>query len=95
MNRRDFIKAALISSADMGIMLKTVPSCARGISASAFTGRAGVRCYQGPPKGVILTSLSELLKIGPGPSSSHTIAPLRMAANFREALTKIPREKLA
>ena len=52
MNRRDFIKAALISSAGMGVMLKAAPSCARGISASAFTGRAGVRCYQGPPRGL-------------------------------------------
>ena len=49
----------------------------------------------GSAKGVILTTLSDFFKIGPGPSSSHTIAPLRMAANFREALTKIPREKLA
>jgi L-serine dehydratase len=95
MNRRDFIKAALVSSAGIGVMLKTVPSCARGIPASVFTGKAGDRCYTGPPKGVILISLSDFFKIGPGPSSSHTIAPLRMAANFREEMTKFSMEKLA
>ena len=83
MNRRDFIKTALISSAGIGVMLDAVPSCARGISASVFTGRDGVRCYKGAPKGVFLTSLSDFFKVGPGPSSSHTIAPLRIAANFR------------
>ena len=95
MDRRDFIKAALISSAGIGVMAQGVPSCARGIPASAFKGRAGVRCYTGPPNGVILTSLSELFKIGPGPSSSHTIAPLRIAADFREAIAKLPRAKLS
>ncbi|MBN2569078.1 MAG: L-serine ammonia-lyase [Deltaproteobacteria bacterium] len=94
MDRRDFIKTALISSAGIGVILKGVPSCARGIPASAFTGRTGVRCYNGAPDGVIQTSLSDFFKIGPGPSSSHTIAPLRIAADFREALTKLPREKL-
>lgn len=94
MDRRDFIKAALISSAGIGVMLQGVPSCARGIPASAFKGRAGVRCYTGPPNGVILTSLSDLFKIGPGPSSSHTIAPLRIAADFREAIAKLPSAKL-
>ena len=94
MNRRDFIKAALISSAGIGVMLEAAPSCARGISASVFTGREGVRCYKGPPKGVFLTSLSDFFKVGPGPSSSHTIAPLRIAANFRKEIAKLPKEKL-
>jgi L-serine dehydratase len=94
MDRRDFLKAALISSAGIGVMLKTVPSGARGIPASAFTGRSGVRCYTGPPRGVILTSLNDFFKIGPGPSSSHTIAPLRIAADFREVISKLPDEKI-
>ncbi len=95
MKRRDFIKTALVSSAGIGVMLKGIPSCARGIPASAFTGRAGVRCYAGAPGGVILTSLSDFFKIGPGPSSSHTIAPLRIAADFRETMEKLSRESLS
>lgn len=94
MNRRDFIKTALISSAGVGAMLKGIPSCARGIPASAFTGRTGARCYNGVPKDVIITSLSDLLKIGPGPSSSHTIAPLKIAADFREIISKLPYERI-
>lgn len=95
MDRRDFIKVALISSAGVGVMLRGVPSCARGIPASALSGRAGVRCYAGAPAGVIQTSLSDFFKIGPGPSSSHTIAPIRIAAHFRETLSALPRERLS
>jgi len=39
-----------------------------------------------------MTSLTDLFKIGPGPSSSHTIAPLRIASNFRTALEGLPAE---
>ncbi|MBL6970845.1 MAG: hypothetical protein ISR63_01860 [Desulfobacterales bacterium] len=37
MNRRDFIKTALISSAGIGVMLEAVPSCARGVSRPRFS----------------------------------------------------------
>lgn len=95
MERRDFIKVAIASSAGMSTLLKHGESCARGISASVFPGRTGIRCYQGPPTSIITTSISDLLKIGPGPSSSHTVAPLKIAANFRETLEELPREKVA
>jgi L-serine dehydratase len=35
-----------------------------------------------------------MFKIGPGPSSSHTIGPLRIAANFRETLEGLPKSTL-
>jgi len=42
----------------------------------------------------ITTSLFELFKIGPGPSSSHTIGPMRAAFRFRRAIEQLPKEKL-
>lgn len=38
----------------------------------------------------ITTSLFELFKIGPGPSSSHTIGPMKAALRFREAARALP-----
>ena len=95
MDRRDFLKAALISSAGVGSLLLNphVASC-RGIPIRAFPGTAADKCYPGPPKGVIVTSLTDMFKIGPGPSSSHTIAPLRISSNFRTALEALPKSAM-
>ncbi|WP_419787675.1 L-serine ammonia-lyase [Pseudodesulfovibrio sp.] len=40
----------------------------------------------------ISTSIFELLKIGPGPSSSHTIGPMRAGFNFMERIRELPQE---
>lgn len=94
MDRRSFLKVAMISSAGAGMLLKPGISSGRGISSKAFPGMAPGKCYAGPPKGVILTSLTDMFKIGPGPSSSHTIAPLRIAGNFRKAVEDLSKEKM-
>ena len=95
MDRRNFLKVALISSAGVGsLLLNQNPASARGIPSRAFPGIAADKCYQGAPKGVIVTSLKDMFKIGPGPSSSHTIAPLRISSNFREALEGLPKSTM-
>ena len=38
----------------------------------------------------ILTSIFELLKIGPGPSSSHTIGPMKAGLDFMERIRELP-----
>ena len=91
MDRRDFLKAALISSTGVGcLMLNPNLAPARGIPSRAFPGIAKDKCYQSPANGVIVTSLSDMFKIGPGPSSSHTIAPLRISNHFRADLEGLP-----
>ena len=92
MDRRKFLKIAGISSVGAGILLNSNPASGRGISVGAFPAPPADRCYQGPPKGVIETSLTDLFKIGPGPSSSHTIAPLRISSNFRTAVEELPQD---
>ncbi len=42
----------------------------------------------------IETSIFDIFKIGPGPSSSHTIGPMLAGADFLERLSKLPPEKL-
>jgi len=46
-------------------------------------------------KGNVMTVLEEFYKVGPGPSSSHTIGPMRITYDFYQRATKLPPEQLA
>jgi L-serine dehydratase len=46
-------------------------------------------------KGQVMTILEEFYKVGPGPSSSHTIGPMRITYDFYQRCTKLPADKLA
>jgi len=45
-------------------------------------------------KGPIMTSLDEFYKIGPGPSSSHTMGPMRITYDFFQRVSKVPEDQL-
>lgn len=45
-------------------------------------------------KGPVLTTLDEFYKVGPGPSSSHTIGPMRITYDFYQRCTKLPADQL-
>ena len=45
-----------------------------------------VRRSQGP----VMTTLEEFYKVGPGPSSSHTIGPMRITYDFYQRAAKLP-----
>ena len=93
MDRRKFLKTAVLTTAGAGL-LAPCQALARGIPAGAFPGLPHNICYPGPPAGVITTSLTDLFKVGPGPSSSHTLAPLRIANDFRALIEKMPSDRL-
>ena len=46
-------------------------------------------------KGPVMTTLDEFYKVGPGPSSSHTIGPMRITYDFYQRASKLPEDKLA
>jgi L-serine dehydratase len=46
-------------------------------------------------KGPVMTTLDEFYKVGPGPSSSHTIGPMRITYDFYQRCTQLPADKLA
>ncbi len=46
-------------------------------------------------KGPVMTTLEEFYKVGPGPSSSHTIGPMRITYDFYQRCTKLPAAELA
>ena len=45
-------------------------------------------------KGPVMTVLEEFYKVGPGPSSSHTIGPMRITYDFYQRCTKLPAGQL-
>ena len=46
-------------------------------------------------KGPVMTMIDEFYKVGPGPSSSHTIGPMRITYDFYQRATKLPADQLA
>jgi L-serine dehydratase len=46
-------------------------------------------------KGPVMIILEEFYKVGPGPSSSHTIGPMRITYDFYQRCTKLPADQLA
>ena len=46
-------------------------------------------------KGPVMTVVDEFYKVGPGPSSSHTIGPMRITYDFYQRCTKLPADQLA
>jgi L-serine dehydratase len=46
-------------------------------------------------KGPVMTVLEEFYKVGPGPSSSHTIGPMRITYDFYQRCMKLPADQLA
>ena len=46
-------------------------------------------------QGPVMTVIDEFYKVGPGPSSSHTIGPMRITYDFYQRAAKLPEDKLA
>src|SRR6185503_3690678 len=46
-------------------------------------------------KGPVMILADEFYKVGPGPSSSHTIGPMRITYDFYQRCTKLPADQLA
>ena len=46
-------------------------------------------------KGPVLTTVDEFYKVGPGPSSSHTIGPMRITYDFYQRAAQLPADKVA
>ena len=103
MDRRAFLmRTAMIGA--MTVITGDIPMSAQEKAKKAATGtKTGT-----PPqpalspnlnvvkesKGPVLTVIDEFYKVGPGPSSSHTIGPMRITYDFYQRCTKLPADKL-
>ena len=99
-DRRTFLMRSAVIGA-------TTVITGRALSAEETVARASAAPPNvGPPlspdlqvvkksKGPVMTTLEEFYKVGPGPSSSHTIGPMRITYDFYQRCTKLPKETLA
>jgi L-serine dehydratase len=96
-DRRTFLMRSAVIGA-------TAVITGRSMSAEAQTARATAPPPKVPldqslnvvkkSKGPVMTTVDEFYKVGPGPSSSHTIGPMRITYDFYQRCTKLPAAQL-
>jgi L-serine dehydratase len=96
-SRRNFGRTILAASA--GAFLTSCVKPAKQAAAVAKPDSAKVALSPSldvvkRSKGPILTTLDEFYKMGPGPSSSHTMGPMRITYDFFQRVSKLPSEQL-
>ena len=97
-DRRAFLMRSAVVGAAAVITGRAVPAQAQ----SAASPRPPPKVTLSPDldvvkkaKGPVMTTLEEFYKVGPGPSSSHTIGPMRITYDFYQRCTKLPPDQLA
>src|SRR5688572_19088717 len=101
-DRRNFLMRSAVAGA-------AAVMTGRSVSAGERTSRSLATLPQAPSTpplskdldvvkkgaGPVLTTADEFYKVGPGPSSSHTVGPMRITYDFYQRATKLPADKLA
>src|SRR4030095_14737082 len=104
-DRRNFLMRSAVGGAAavmMGRSVSTQQAIAKALATMPPQAAAGpkpplsadlnvVKKGQGP----VLTTADEFYKVGAGPSSSHTIGPMRITYDFYQRAIKLPADKLA
>jgi L-serine dehydratase len=101
-NRRSFIMRNAVIGAAAVMTGRTWTPEARGAQAEKEAGAPKLGATLSPDlnvvkksKGPVMTVVDEFYKVGPGPSSSHTIGPMRITYDFYQRCTKLPADQLA
>src|SRR6187399_236838 len=101
-NRRSFLIRNAVIGAAAAMTGTTWTPEARAQQAAKEAGPPKLGATMSPDldvvkksKGPVMTVLDEFYKVGPGPSSSHTIGPMRITYDFYQRCTKLPADQLA
>jgi L-serine dehydratase len=99
-DRRAFLMRSALVGAVAVITGRALTPEARAAAAAAPPAPAGTKMSPTldvvkKAKGPVMTTIDEFYKVGPGPSSSHTIGPMRITYDFYQRCTKLPKEQLA
>jgi L-serine dehydratase len=101
-DRRAFFMRNAVIGAAAALTGKTWTPEARAQQATKEAGAPKLGAAMSPDlevvkksKGPVMTVLDEFYKVGPGPSSSHTIGPMRITYDFYQRCTKLPADQLA
>ncbi|HVM99102.1 MAG TPA: L-serine ammonia-lyase [Caulobacteraceae bacterium] len=96
-DRRAFMMRSALAAAIAALTGRPIaayaatPATAPTVSLNASPTLDYVRKSKGP----VMTTLEEFYKVGPGPSSSHTIGPMRITYNFYQRCIQLPADQLA
>src|SRR6516165_4564620 len=98
-DRRSFLMRSAVISAAALITGRTLTPEAKAAAAAAAPSKPQVPLSSSlnvvkSSKGPVMTTIEEFYKVGPGPSSSHTIGPMRITYDFYQRCTKLPKDKL-
>jgi L-serine dehydratase len=96
-NRREFGYTVLAASASAlltGCSQPKKPVEQAGQPAPAAPALSPDLAVVKTSKGTIMTTLEEFYKMGPGPSSSHTMGPMRITYDFFQRVSKLPQDQL-
>lgn len=97
-DRRGFLMRSALLGAVAVLSGRTVPANARVLAAQATTPDVPLSDdlqVVKDSKGPVMTLVDEFYKVGPGPSSSHTIGPMRITYDFYKRCTDLPADQLA
>jgi L-serine dehydratase len=99
-DRRAFLMRSAVIGAAAVISGRAASAEERSAAASAAPPKLAVTLSPDlqvvkKSKGPVMTTLEEFYKVGPGPSSSHTIGPMRITYDFYQRCTRLPAEQLA
>jgi len=99
-DRRTFLMRSAVIGAATVITGRTLSAEEQAARASAAPPRVAVTMSPDlqvvkKSKGPVITTIDEFYKVGPGPSSSHTIGPMRITYDFYKRCTQLPKEQLA
>jgi L-serine dehydratase len=104
-DRRSFLMRTAVGGA-AAVMTGCTPSPEEKTARAVATAQPAATPAAAPPlapelnvvqkgQGPVLTTVDEFYKVGPGPSSSHTIGPMRITYDFYQRATKLPADQLA
>jgi L-serine dehydratase len=100
-DRRSFFMRSAVISASAVLTGKSWTPEARAAQAAKEATQPKLATTHSPDldvekksKGPVMTLSDEFYKVGPGPSSSHTIGPMRITYDFYQRCTKLPAEQL-
>jgi len=105
-DRRTFLMRSAVVGATAVMTGKIISAQERTGRSIAVPPTTGDRTGPPPPlskdlnvvkkgQGPVMTTIDEFYKVGPGPSSSHTIGPMRITYDFYQRASKLPADKLA
>jgi L-serine dehydratase len=100
-DRRSFLMRSAVIGASAALTGKTWTPEARAQQAAKEAAEPKLGATMSPDlyivkesKGPVMTVLDEFYKVGPGPSSSHTIGPMRITYDFYQRCSKLPADQL-